>query len=212
MPISGAAMWIATKGMQVEVDPYDEVQIVAALQELADQITSEHIRVVGRRDGKSEQVPAYLFVCPIAYLPSAIGEDLASSDTMALHSWAHETREIWENGFDDTLADRSRKHWELLGVARADVARLWAFDEARRTDARGLTRTGAPGRPSAMHLVVAEHERRIKSSEARISLSEEARHLANWLRLAYPFVPPATPKTIENRIRDRHRLYIEPRK
>jgi hypothetical protein len=68
-----------------------------------------------------------------------------------------------------------------------------------------LLRTGAPGRPTSMHLIRAEHSRRLAAKEACASVSAEASHLAGWLRAAHPAAPPVTPKTIENGIREAHR-------
>lgn len=65
-------------------------------------------------------------------------------------------------------------------------------------------RTGAPGRPSSMHLVRQEHARRLQAGKAEASLAAEARYLARWLRDTHPGEPPPTQKTIENRIRDQH--------
>lgn len=212
MPLCGAAMWIATKGLLVEIDPYDEAAVTAALEELADQLLSGDIRVVGYRDGKPDLVPAHLFSCPIAYLPSAVGEERAASEQIVLRSWAYDDDASWADGFDDCLADRSQTYWGLLRVNRADIWKLWPFDDIRRAEALALTRTGAPGRPSGMHLVLAEHQRRMASGEALRGLSDEASCLANWLARTYSMVPQPSTKTIANKIGPAHRKHQKPRK
>jgi hypothetical protein len=67
--------------------------------------------------------------------------------------------------------------------------------------------TGTPGRPTSMHLIRAEHRRRLDAGEAHHSVAEEARHLAAWFAAAHPNAPQPTPKTIENGIRATHRQH-----
>ena len=66
-------------------------------------------------------------------------------------------------------------------------------------------RTGAPGKPSAIRVIEAEHQRRITCGEAIDSVGEEAAYLKDWLDRSYPGAPKTTKKTIENRIRAAHR-------
>jgi len=68
-----------------------------------------------------------------------------------------------------------------------------------------IVSTGAPGRPTAMHLIKPEHRRRLDAGEAHESLADEARHLAAWLARQHPTAPRLTPKAIENAIREAHR-------
>ena len=65
--------------------------------------------------------------------------------------------------------------------------------------------TGAPGRPSSMHFIRAEHQRRLDEGEARERVAEEAKHLVAWFIEAHPTAPQPTAKTIENAIRAEHR-------
>jgi len=65
--------------------------------------------------------------------------------------------------------------------------------------------TGAPGRPTSMHLIKPEHRRRLDKGEAHESLADEARYLAAWLAQQHPTAPQLTPKAIENAIREAHR-------
>jgi len=66
-------------------------------------------------------------------------------------------------------------------------------------------RTGAPGKPSAIRIIEAEHQRRITCGEATDSVGKEAAYLKGWLDRSYPGAPKTTKKTIENRIREAHR-------
>jgi hypothetical protein len=68
-----------------------------------------------------------------------------------------------------------------------------------------IVSTGAPGRPTSMHIVRSEHRRRLDKGEAHESLAAEAGHLATWLAQQHPTAPQPTPKAIENAIREAHR-------
>lgn len=65
--------------------------------------------------------------------------------------------------------------------------------------------TGAPGRPTSMHLIRSEHRRRLDAGEAHDAVAAEARHLEAWFRKAHPMAPQPTAKAIENAIRTEHR-------
>jgi hypothetical protein len=65
--------------------------------------------------------------------------------------------------------------------------------------------SGAPGRPSSMHLVETEFERLCTAGTLAPSLKEQSRLLEGWFRRQHPEKPPMTAKTIENRLRDRFR-------
>ncbi|MEJ0096221.1 MAG: hypothetical protein WDN46_23235 [Methylocella sp.] len=64
--------------------------------------------------------------------------------------------------------------------------------------------TGAPGRPSSMHLVFAEHDRRCEANQAFLSVVEEAEYLQSWFASSHKNLSGTTAKTIENRIRNDH--------
>lgn len=64
-----------------------------------------------------------------------------------------------------------------------------------------LPETGAPGRPSSMHLVLLKFRERAEANELETSLAREAATLAAWFRKEYPKKQPLAPGTIENKIR-----------
>lgn len=213
MTIAGAAIWIATRGLQIDVDPDDAIAMTAALREIIDHAASGDMKVMGSiPDGLvSECVPSNLFIsCPIAYLPGIDAEEIASGDRIALRSWAFESDHDWENGFDDALARGGEIYWEKLRVNRVDVARLWPFGQAAANAHE--TMTGEQGRPSkSAHLIVAEHKRRCAEGQALETLAAEARYLVDWLPRAHPCWPVPTEKTVKNRLRAAHRRYLEAR-
>lgn len=65
--------------------------------------------------------------------------------------------------------------------------------------------SGGAGRPSSMYLVESEMVRRAREGTLLPRISDEAAHLASWIRTAYPLSPPATAKTIANSLRSRYR-------
>lgn len=65
--------------------------------------------------------------------------------------------------------------------------------------------TGAPGRPSNMHLIEAEYERRQSAGITETTLADEARALRDWFKSTHKDKQCVTVKTIENRIRQEFR-------
>lgn len=65
-----------------------------------------------------------------------------------------------------------------------------------------LNRSDFPGRPSSSSLIHTEFFERVGRDQIEISLAEQARVLSKWLSKEYPRAPRATPKTIENSLRD----------
>jgi hypothetical protein len=64
----------------------------------------------------------------------------------------------------------------------------------------GEAGTGAPGRPTSMHLIQNEFERRCASGTTASGTAEAAKELLDWFRQTYPAKPPPTEKTIKNRL------------
>jgi hypothetical protein len=62
------------------------------------------------------------------------------------------------------------------------------------------SRSGAPGRPTSMHIVLIEHRRRVENGSHDESRTAEAKSLEGWLKQAHPDMPPLTYKTILNKL------------
>jgi hypothetical protein len=60
--------------------------------------------------------------------------------------------------------------------------------------------TGAPGRPTSMHLVERELDRRIAAGDSWPNKTSAAQELSDWLRLNHKYAPQLTPKTIRNKL------------
>ncbi len=72
-----------------------------------------------------------------------------------------------------------------------------------------IYQTGAPGRPTSIHLVKNELNRRATEGQVNTtSKRQEARSLSEWLKQAHPGAPAMTPKTIENQIGEMWRELI----
>lgn len=62
--------------------------------------------------------------------------------------------------------------------------------------------SGAPGRPSSMHIVLEEHERRRKAGTTEPSRQKEGGALELWLKNTHPHAPRLTGKTIRTKLPD----------
>jgi len=205
MALYCAAQWIATRGGTLEINPLDEGPWREAFKDLLDRIASENVKVVGVRDGvtKPEHISGIHFAsCLVAYPFSDTHLDLILGEELCLFSRPYLDDEHWRGGFDDSLEDRRGARWRRLMVLKADVARCWPFAGALDY------RTGAPGRPTSMHLVEQEWRDRWQRGDAETGIGAEAEALAEWLRTEHPDTPQLTPKTIKNRLRHKHRRRV----
>lgn len=71
-------------------------------------------------------------------------------------------------------------------------------------------KTGAPGRPSSMHYIRAEFERRAKAGTLEKSLRMEAELLVAWIKSSHPSEPPPTAKTVRNNLSADYRAAKKP--
>lgn len=98
----------------------------------------------------------------------------------------------------------SRQGYNSIALRRQSVLSLWPNISADY-------RAGAPGRPTSMHLVVAEHSRRLADGFAEMSVVAESEHLAQWLADTHPGLPQLKPKSIRNKISGAHRSAMNAR-
>ncbi|MBZ6077573.1 hypothetical protein [Microvirga puerhi] len=207
MPLYCAAQWIATKGDSISFDPSDLEVWRVAFSELLARIASEEVKIIGVRDGQREPVGGFHFAgCLVDYPFAESSIDLIFSEELYLRSYPYLDEESWLKGFDDALVDRRGSRWMRLMVLKSDISRFWPLADAEATSA--VVTTGAPGRPSSMHLVEAEFQARCDRGEVEGSLTIEAKALSQWLRDTYPQSPPLTPKTIMNKLRDTYRQFM----
>ena len=76
----------------------------------------------------------------------------------------------------------------------------------RRPSTLSPLRSGAQGRPTSMHLIRPELERRIASGQLEKTCVAQTEALAEWFKIQYPDAAPATPKAIRNSLGSLYRL------
>lgn len=200
IPLGCAAQWIATEGGTIDFDPSDNTVWGPAFEQLLGAVASEKVRVVGLKSGARERVSGYHFAgCRVDYPFAESSIDLILSDTVYLRCYPYIDEEHWRNGFDDALISRHKDHWTQLMVEKGDVRERWPFQSL------APMASGAPGRPTSMHLVVAELDRRAGNGEMKESVVAESKDLSQWLAKVHADKPQAKPKAIETGIRARHR-------
>lgn len=211
MPLSLAARWIATSGGAVELDPRvpsDLSKWQDAFAELLLRIASEEVTIIGIRDGEREKLSGLIFAgIRVVVIHFEIDCEYWTGDELFLFAHVYRDEESWQADWNDRLESMDGVKWSKLMVLRSDVARCWPFG-IKRSDSSEIFRTGAPGRPTSMHLVRAEFDRRWEHGESASTISAEAESLADWLRSTHPYVPQLKSKTIANRLRAAHRARI----
>jgi hypothetical protein len=120
----------------------------------------------------------------------------------AQQALAREKRERHERE-NATLATLEGIQDQLSELSRVIVA----HDTLIKAHADELVaiRTGASGRPSAMHLVRAEFERRVALGQLEGTVTAQSEVLASWLPSAHPGAAPAKAKSIRNNLGARYR-------
>jgi hypothetical protein len=203
MPLYFAAQWIATRGGAVEFEPTDLSVWQEAFAQLLARIASDEVAVTGMCGGERERLPGHLFASVrVDYPFSDATFELLFSEELYLSSCPYLDEEHWHQGFDDNLQTRWGVKWSKLMVLKSDVAERWRFEAPG--DAV-IVHSGAPGRPSSMHLVKAEYQVRSNRGELRGRIGQVAEELSEWLASAHPDAPQLTPKTIANELRSEHR-------
>jgi len=99
---------------------------------------------------------------------------------------------------------RLERPWEQIVPQFRSAALLKAFpsrDSMAEEVRASRSRTGAPGRPTSMHLIKKEFERRAAAGSLDDQLAAVAQSLVNWLKETHPAEPQMTPKTVENNLR-----------
>jgi hypothetical protein len=205
MPLYCAAQWIASKGGVEVFSPLDLPRWKTAYGELLARLASEDVQVVGKANGVPGLVPGFNFVaCPIDYPFQDTDVDLYCGSVLYLRSYPYFGDEQWNRGKDDSLRIGRKPRWTGLMVEKKAVARYWTFTLTEGDDPAEITKTGAAGRPSVMHILRNELAARCKAGKIETSLAAEARVLREWLKVRYPRLPCPAQKTTENGLRDQY--------
>lgn len=70
-----------------------------------------------------------------------------------------------------------------------------------------LPETGAPGRPSNMHLIEAEFDRRCNAKQTENGVANEARYLEAWFKRTHPDKAAPRARSIENKVRSPYKQH-----
>jgi hypothetical protein len=200
MPLYCAVQWIATKGGTVNFEPTYATTWERAYSELLARVSSNQVTVTGVRKGVRERLDGFLFASiaiDYPFFDSSI--DLIFKDELHLQSYSYSDPESWRRGFDDSLRNRDGIQWSQLMVPKEEIARWWPFDAIPQAS------SGAPGRPTSIHLVKIEYDARWRRGEALERIGAEAEALAAWLADKHPESPQLTAKTIANNLGAEHR-------
>lgn len=212
MPLYCAAQWIASNGGTEVFDPLDLSRWKTAYGGLLARLASEDVQVVGKADGVPGLVPGFNFVaCPIDYPFQDTDVDLYCGSVLYLRSYPYLGDEQSNRGKDDSLRIGRKPRWTALMVEKEAVARYWPFTLTEGDDLAEITKTGAAGRPSVMHILRNELAARCKAGKIEASLAEEARVLREWFKVRYPNLPCPAQKTTENGLRDQYWAAKRPR-
>jgi hypothetical protein len=123
-----------------------------------------------------------------------------STDYTSIEDWLQDNEAYASaSPFDQEQIFRCLRRYSdarfVVGVDQLDeyIDHMWPSPVA-------VPKTGAPGRPSSMHLILAEFQRRLANQLTEPSREAEAKWLAAWLTTAHPTAHPCTAKTIKNRL------------
>lgn len=202
MPFFCAVQWVATEGGAIEIDPKDVRIWERSYRTVLDKVASGQVRISGVRDGLRQPIDGIIFAdCMIDYPYQNTTLEMSLSEEFILLSHDYVDEKTWRSGFDDRIENRWGKLWIRLMVDKVDVAREWSYGTEDNELDVALLPTGAPGRPTVMHLVKAEFERRRDAGRLEASLTAQAEELVEWLRTKHPRARALKPKTIANNLR-----------
>lgn len=205
-PLYRASQWIATLGGGAKVVSRAPALWDEVYRELLQNIVSGAVAVTGIAGDRREKIDGFQFAdCSVELPFRESPREPPIGDESYLRSSPYIDDEHWRRGFDDSLRDRHGVRWSKLMVQLEDVFRVWPFG-AVEPDV-----TGGAGRPSSMHLVEEEFDRRGAANLVELTLAAEARHLEKWLKATHPGRPRATAKTIETRLRPKYQALKFPR-
>lgn len=139
-----------------------------------------------------QQSAKMMSVLPTHILP----KNRIDPSVFELHSSFPEVVELQHADMEDQRA----REVAMLSTLDAILREMQRLTEKVRQHEEELIRlrSGGSGRPTAMHLILAELERRGAEGMLESTQAEQARVLASWLRKAQTLAAPTKPKTITN--------------
>lgn len=200
MTVFHALLWIATSGGAERFSPDDGDRWQRAFDMLLPELASGDVALSGEGLSERAVIPPYLLAAcrfdpPFGGTPA----DLLHGTDLYLRSYPYIDEEHWRGGFDDALVVGVQERWTRLMVPKDAILKAWPFGS------NTPTATGAPGRPTSMHLVRGEFNRRRDAALLEKTLAQEAAALHEWFQKTHPAAPPPSSKTICNNIRSEFR-------
>ncbi|WP_454655136.1 hypothetical protein [Bosea beijingensis] len=148
------------------------------------------IALTGRRIGSKnfEAIPHTYFFKPrgFSYLYGDRIDDTPTNASLDV-IFAHRDDGDWE----DAIVDRDQ-FLTWFNKAKAHIVGVADIPDTSPT----IYRTGAPGRPTSMRVVLEEAERRLEAGVEVGKLLPFAKELARWLTVEHEKAPPLKPETI----------------
>jgi hypothetical protein len=206
VPLCSALHWIMTEGGQRVRHMEDSQSWAAAVERLSPLISTGEVQIIGKpiSGGPPKEIEGHIFAGILVSQPTRHSFEMITGDNPWINCTAYIDEQYWGKDFNDELyLHRSGSaSWTHLQVRKSDILREIAMEERQPTPYE----TGAPGRPTSMHLIRAEFRARLKRGESAGSITLEADALAQWLSQAHPRAVPVKPKTIRNQLANEFRM------
>ena len=174
--------------------PGDITDLDQAEEQLRAAVAAGHLVAYGNRAGSgpsrtAEQIPFNLFMSR----GDRVGEHVLISRQMMFTWW------------DTVESEAAPAAYSAVQFKASDVIAIWPL----KRDASRMPRplTGAPGRPTSMHLIKSEFERRAMAGRLLEKLRAESVALRGWFVAQHQDAPPPSVKTIENNIRGEYKRF-----
>lgn len=175
---------------------------------LSDACFRGEISLTGRRTGSKnfETIPHTYFFKPrgFSYL---YGDKIDDTPTNASLDVIFANRD--DGDWEDAVVDRD----QFLAWFNKAKAHIVGVAEIPDTPSPTIYRTGGQGKPSAMHLIIREAERRVEIDDVPDSKKLFTEQLSAWLSSSHKLAPNTTPKAIGNNssISELHRAVLKRR-
>ena len=211
VPLCSALHWIMTEAGRKVQHLEDSQPWAAAVERLMPLISTGEVQIIGRPSsgGPPRAIEGHTFAGISVSQPMHDTLALIAGDNPWISCTPYVDEEHWGDVFNDQLyvSKVGPAAWTHLQLRKSDVLREIVFaDAVLEEDADTVYETGAPGRPSSMHLIQQEFSARHERGQSATSITQEADELAKWLRKVHPKAAAVTAKTIKNRLSAEFRL------
>ncbi|MCK1721274.1 hypothetical protein [Bradyrhizobium sp. 141] len=153
VPFCSAVHWVMTEGGQ-KVQHLEDSQLwKASVEMLLPLMSTGEVQIIGTPSsgGAPKVIEPQIFAGILVSEPMRDSFEMITGDKPWISCIPYLDEEHWNNGFNDQLyLQRSGPaSWTHLQVKKSDVLREIIFEQSKAS----IYETGAPGRPTSMHLV-----------------------------------------------------------